>query len=157
MPLVLVQNERTIDGNYDHWKDVTGEQYHFPNVYKNKIEAGEPFIYYRGVRTAGGKRRKSPEYFGTGIIGETWRDAEIPIDAPKSAWHWFCRIYEFTPFAQPIEWRDSSGKQFEDIPRPLYQTGCRTISQDTFDRILTSAGLGPSESNGCLYSSQILR
>jgi hypothetical protein len=40
MPVVLTQNERTVGGHYDYWKDVTGERYHFPNVYKNKVVAG---------------------------------------------------------------------------------------------------------------------
>lgn len=33
-PLVLVQNERTAGGHFDHWEDVTGERYHFPNQYR---------------------------------------------------------------------------------------------------------------------------
>lgn len=35
--LVLVQNERTVGGNFDHWEDVVGERYHFPNQYRNRI------------------------------------------------------------------------------------------------------------------------
>lgn len=36
-PLVLVQAEATIDGEYDDWNDLTGEQYHFPNQYRNRV------------------------------------------------------------------------------------------------------------------------
>ena len=82
MPLVLVQNERTATVTYEHWKDITGEQYHFPNIYKNRIVAGKPFVYYRGTRRAGG-RRGIPEYFGCGMIGEVWRDDDIPESDPK--------------------------------------------------------------------------
>ena len=32
MSLVLVQNEVTVSEEYAHWKDVTGEQYHFTLV-----------------------------------------------------------------------------------------------------------------------------
>jgi len=61
---------------------VTGVQYHYPNGYKNLIRSGERFVYYRGVRRAGNKRGIA-EYFGTGLVGEVWRDERIPEDAPK--------------------------------------------------------------------------
>lgn len=48
--LVLVENEVTTGGHYDHWQDVTGERYQFPNQYRGKVTPGRPFIYYRGVR-----------------------------------------------------------------------------------------------------------
>lgn len=32
--LILVQNERTFEKQYDHWEDVLGERYHYPNIYK---------------------------------------------------------------------------------------------------------------------------
>jgi len=66
-PLVLVQNERTAGGHFDHWEDVTGERYHFPNQYRNRVVPGRPFVYYRGVRRSG--ERGTPEYFGTGRAG----------------------------------------------------------------------------------------
>lgn len=54
--LVLVQNERTAGALYDHWEDVEGELYHFPNQYIGIIQEGKKFVYYRGVRRAGSKR-----------------------------------------------------------------------------------------------------
>ena len=51
-PIVLVENEVTAGGRYDHWQDVTDERYQFPNVYRNKVQLGRRFIYYRGVRRA---------------------------------------------------------------------------------------------------------
>jgi hypothetical protein len=47
--LVLVENEVTAGGRYDHWQDVTGERYQFPNQYRGKVTTGRPFIYYRGI------------------------------------------------------------------------------------------------------------
>ena len=55
MPIALVQNERTAAEAYEHWKDITGEQYHFPNQYKNRVVPGQCFIYDRGTRRADGK------------------------------------------------------------------------------------------------------
>jgi hypothetical protein len=81
MPIVLVQNSVMANPGYD-WKDLEGEQYHFPNQYKNRCTSGTPFVYYRGTRRADGKRA-IPEYFGSGRIGEVWRDESIPESAPK--------------------------------------------------------------------------
>ena len=58
-PLVLVENEVTAGGRYDHWQDVTGERYQFPNQYRNKVITDRPFIYYRGVRRADGSRGRA--------------------------------------------------------------------------------------------------
>jgi hypothetical protein len=73
MNVFLVQNERTVGGQYDHWKDVEGERYHFPNQYKGKTVEGNRFIYYRGVRRPTG-RSAIPEYFGIGKVGKVWLD-----------------------------------------------------------------------------------
>ena len=45
--LVLVQAEATKDRKYDFWEDNTGEQYHYPNGYKNRIQPGKSFVYYK--------------------------------------------------------------------------------------------------------------
>ena len=54
-PLVLVENDVTSEGKYDHWADATGEQYNFPNKYRNMIIEGRRFVYYRGVRRVGSR------------------------------------------------------------------------------------------------------
>src|SRR6185503_16885091 len=103
-PLVLVENEATVGGRYDDWKDVTGERYHFPNQYRNRVIPGRPFVYYRGSRRAHG-RRGQPEDFGYGTIGDVWRDPDVPTDAPKRDWHWFCAIdeYQLFPYSVPAK------------------------------------------------------
>jgi hypothetical protein len=68
MPLVLVQNPVIANEGFD-WKDIEGEQYHFPNQYKNRCVTGTPFVYYRGQRRPD-RKRAVPEYFGTGRIGD---------------------------------------------------------------------------------------
>ncbi len=72
-PLVLVQADATVGGEYDDWNDLTGEQYRFPNQYRNRVISGRRFIYYRGVRRQGGGRGQA-EYFGHGRIGAVWLD-----------------------------------------------------------------------------------
>jgi hypothetical protein len=99
-PIVLAQNEVTV--NPDHqWKDILGEQYHFPNQYRNIIQPGTPFVYYRGVRRTSGKRA-DPEYMGCGVVGDVWRDNSVPEAAPRKNWAWFCQITEYLPFLRPV-------------------------------------------------------
>ena len=75
-PIVLVENEVTIGGEHDDWRDETGNQYHFPNQYRGRVQEGRRFVYYRGVRREAG--RGPAEYFGCGRIGTVWRDEAIP-------------------------------------------------------------------------------
>ena len=67
--LVLVQNEATKGGDYDFWEDNTGEQYHYPNTYKNKVLTGSNFIYYKSRLRKDGSYGEAG-YFGFGTIGE---------------------------------------------------------------------------------------
>lgn len=69
--LVLVQTESTKDGKYDLWEDNTGEQYHYPNGYKNRIQPGKSFIYYKTQLRKGGGTGVAG-YFGYGVIGEVF-------------------------------------------------------------------------------------
>jgi hypothetical protein len=142
MPVVLVQNPVIIDPEFD-WKDILGEQYHFPNKYKNRCRTDTPFIYYRGTRRPGGKRA-DPEYFGRGIVGDVWRDNEIPESSPKKNWAWYCRILDYVPFQTPIPAK-INGEFIEKIPRNHWSEGVRTLPQDTFDRILVLAGCTPAD------------
>lgn len=139
--LVLVENEVTVDAKFDDWKDVTGERYHFPNQYRNQFVEGRRFVYYRGVRRAAGVRG-TPEYFGTGTIGEIWRDSDIPEDSPKVRWKWFCNIEDYEPLQNPVPAK-IEGKPFEDIADNLWGVGVRPLSRRVLEEILKSAGLSP--------------
>jgi hypothetical protein len=75
MPVVLVSNDPNTSELRDQWKDVTGVQYHFPNMYRNIIKPGEHFVYYRGVHREVGPRGPAI-YFGTGVAGAVWLDPE---------------------------------------------------------------------------------
>lgn len=133
-PVVLVENEVTVGGKYDSWKDVTGETYHFPNNYRNLVVSGTPFIYYRGSRRKGGGRGE-PEYFGCGYVGEVLLDPEVRPDAPRKNWKWFAEIEGFVPFPHPVPAK-LGGRFFEPIPRNLWSMGVRRISQEAYESIL---------------------
>lgn len=139
MPLVLVENERTIGGLYDSWQDATGRRYHFPNVYRSKVHQGDWFVYYRGVRKQKG-RRPHPEYFGVGRISGVDRDPEVDESAPKRAWKWYCSLADYVRFPEPVSWK-RDGETLERIKSNFFRDGVRTISQETFEEILGGAGL----------------
>ncbi len=138
-PLVLVENEVTVDGEYDHWADDTGVRYHYPNQYKNRVVTGRPFVYYKGTRRRDGRSGK-PEYFGTGVVGRIWRDPDVPESAPKKNWKWHCEIEDYR--ALPASVLAKQGDEYiESIDRYLgWRTGVREISWEAFRRILSLGG-----------------
>ena len=138
-PISLTENEATVGGHYDHWQDVTGERYQFPNQYRNLVVTGRPFIYYRGVRRKH-RKRGDPEYFGHGFIGEVWRDSEVPRTRPKRNWKWFCKIDDYRPFKRPVPFADEHG-YLERIPRNQYRVAVRETSQEIYQLILKKAGV----------------
>lgn len=135
--LVLVQNERTAGGNFDHWEDVVGERYHFPNQYRNRMVPGRSFVYYRGVRRSG-NRRGVPEYFG---IGRIWRDPRVPATEPKSRWRWLCDIEDYRPFLILVPAKEN-GRYFEQIPFNHWSVAIRELPIEVFRRILKIADIG---------------
>ncbi len=136
--LVLVQNERTAGGHFDHWEDVTGERYHFPNQYRNRIVPGRPFVYYRGVRRNVGLG--NAEYFGVGQIGRVWPDARVPESEPRRKWRWFCEIEDYRMFVSPVPAK-IDGQYLESIARNQWGVAVRKLPIDAFARILDLAGL----------------
>jgi hypothetical protein len=147
MPLVLVQNPVIVNEGYE-WKDIEGEQYHFPNQYKNRCATGAPFVYYRGTRRPDGKRA-TPEYFGYGHIGEVWRDETISELSPKKDWAWYCAIIDYVPFQSPVPAK-IGGAFLERIARNHWSVGIRPLPQDVFDRIMDLAGIAPGGDNESL-------
>lgn len=138
MPLVLTSNDSNVSDRYQ-WKDVTGVQYHYPNIYRNLIKAGEPFIYYRGVRRTSGPRRPA-EYFGQGTIGSIWPDPETADAAPKNK-AWYCGIDEFIPFSPTVPAK-LDGVFLEKIPSNMWRSGVRQLPQAIFDTITGLSGVG---------------
>ena len=141
LPIVLTESERTAGGVYDSWKDITGEQYHFPNQYRKKVLPGRPFIYYKGVRRAHG-RSDTPVYFGAGRIGAVWRDDDIAPETPKNKWQWFCSIEQYVPFPTPVVFKDVDDQHYEDVTHSNhFRTAVRIVSPGCFSAILSAAGM----------------
>jgi hypothetical protein len=139
-PLVLFEAEATAGGKYDSWQDTTGEQYHFPNQYRKRVNSGRRFVYYRGMRrTAGGRGRA--EYFGHGRIGSVWLDESSAHQPRKSRWAWFCSILDYVEFPRPVAAKQN-GKYIEDIAHSRgWQVGVRLLMEDAYHEILGLAGL----------------
>lgn len=140
MPLIFAQNEITeSDFNY---ADVTGVQYQYPKrMYKNIIQPGERFIYYRGRRTS--HSTHSPQvYFGTGIVGDIHTDSG---DTSRL----ICDILDYKPFDTPIPFKLDSDDYLEmgGVRKGYYQSGVRRISEEEFQRILSLANIFGSENH----------
>ncbi len=148
LPLVLVENERTTGGNYDHWQDATGERYQFPNGYRNKLLTGRRFIYYRGSLRKDGSRR-TPEYFGHGVIAEVVEDPSNDPNKKKQSRKWLAAIGDYTPFPNPVEFK-KSGVPYEEIPQNLWGMAVREISEETYAAIIAESGviLGELDTTG---------
>ncbi len=140
--LVLVENEVTMGSEYHFWEDHTGVQYQYPNQFKNRIRSGRPFVYYRGVRRRGSRRGRA-EYFGTGTIGQVWRDPTIPRGVPRRSWRWFCSMEDYRPFEQPVPAKPGS-RPYEKIESSMgSRTAVREIPWDTFQKILAAGMASP--------------
>ena len=150
-PLILVENERTEGGHYDHWQDATGERYQFPNGYRNKVIAGRRFIYYRGTRRAGGGRR-IPEYFGHGVISEVFEDPNNDPNGKKQNRKWIAYVGDYTPFPRPVEFK-KEGMPYEKIPKNLWGVAVREISEETYNSILSDSGIPPGDAEVSIRKS----
>jgi Domain of unknown function (DUF3883) len=138
-PLVLVENEVTVGARYDSWKDVTGERYHFPNQYRNRVFEGRKFVYYRGTRRVSGQRG-TPEYFGVGTVGQVWQDPETHRAIPSSKRHWFAEVQDYRAFPRAVPAK-YNGKYLEKIPQNFWGVGVRVLPRETYNRILELSGL----------------
>ena len=139
-PIVLVQNEATVGGEYDFWEDHTGVQYQYPNQYRNRIRSGRPFVYYRGVRRADGSRGEQ-EYFGRGVIGRTWLDPSQPADIPKKDRRWYCAVEDFEEFSKPVPAKRADGSNIEGLTGSMaWRTGVRELSITAYNEISSFAG-----------------
>lgn len=145
-PLILAENEVSAGASFD-WKDVTGERYHFPNAYKNKIVPGARFIYYKGARRNDGSRAV-PEYFGSGTIGSVYSSPDT-VNLPSANRQWIADIAEYQPFSHPVPFRDNTGLYLESgtkaVATNYFGTGVRAIDHDGFHKIL-SLGLAETQS-----------
>jgi hypothetical protein len=140
MPLILTQNESNSESHFDY-ADVEGVQYQYPNQYRNKIKPGERFIYYRGSIDLNRKKR-TPHYFGHGIIADVGLDS--PPNTPLGKRLWLATIDEYSQFDTPVlfthegEYLETNGRR-----RGYFQPGVREVSEPDFDEILKLGVINP--------------
>ena len=143
MPIVLTQNESTADGKFDFWEDIEGEQYHYPNTYRNLIRAGERFVYYRSA----GRGRSIPEYFGWGTVAAVEPDQRTEKQ-PARRRRWYCFIEDYVRFTEAVPFK-LDGKYLESTGRTTpvkarhHSNGVRRLEQPAYEAILRLAELNP--------------
>ena len=127
MPLVLATGAATESGH--SYADVLGSSYEYPKAYRNLIQSGELFVYYRGRRVEGGGTRPQV-YLGCGTIGEVTAGSDPNLLR--------CDIPEFSLFAEPVGFRKPDGTYLEPagIRRGYFQAGVRRIDQAAWEQIV---------------------
>ena len=132
MPVVLAINESTASGH--KYNDKLGVSYEYPTIYRNTIQTGDQFVYYRGSRGKNGER-VTPAYLGTGIIGKI---APSPLISDCLV----CDIVDYQPFPIALPFKDSADDPFEpggEVGGRFYQRGVRKITEEAFARIKAEA------------------
>ena len=66
MAVILVQNEKTASGEFDHYQDETGKRYQFPSKYKNKILPGDFLSIIVGLEK---KMEKEEKQLNISVMG----------------------------------------------------------------------------------------
>ena len=132
MPVVLTINESTASGH--KYNDKLGVSYEYPTIYRNTIQTGDQFVYYRGSRGKNDERI-TPAYLGTGTIGKIG-------PSPLVSDCLVCEIVDYQPFPIPLPFKDSEDHPFEpggEAGGRFYQKGVRKITDETFTRIKAEA------------------
>ena len=106
MPLILTQNEATESGHA--YADVLGQSYEYPPRYRNQIQTGEQFVYYRGSAY----ERRRPATAGLPrcrLIGA--------ITPAAATGRLTCEIEDFLPFPEPLPFKDGNAYREPGPPR----------------------------------------
>jgi hypothetical protein len=134
MPLVLTQNDATVEGH--DYRDVLGVSYEYPTRYRSLIRSGERFVYYRGRRTSVGPDQPQA-YFGAGIIGTI-------TPAPNGRLR--CSIEDYRPFSEPLPFRHGEDYYEKRAAGRGSQTGlhfrqgARALTEAEYSAIIRDAG-----------------
>lgn len=111
MPTIIVEND------ISQWNDVTGEVYHFPKRYKNRLLTGEKVIYYKSkIKDKSFEARRlsnSQHYFGVAEIGDV-----ISINNGKELQ---AEIINFRPFISAVYFKQND-QYLEKIPENKKKT-----------------------------------
>ncbi|MEW8348280.1 MAG: hypothetical protein AB2687_08210 [Candidatus Thiodiazotropha taylori] len=133
---VITQNDES------NWNDYKGDLYHYPSRYRDILEPGCKVVYYKGKMRdqlyESERLSPNPHYFGVGVIGESIEDP----DSNKN--DWYCEIQDYQEFEKAVPFKVNND-YLEVIPDNLktnyWRYGVRTIDEETFERILSSAAV----------------
>lgn len=131
--LIITENDES------QWDDKTGEYYHFPSKYKNKLVKGAKVIYYKGKRNNKDFVRLSndPHYFGIAEIGDIERDL-----SENSKNSFYARIENYQPFISAVDFKDADGTYLENVlTKNHFRDGVRVIDDTIYSKILVETNL----------------
>ena len=131
--LIITENDES------QWDDKTGEYYHFPSRYKNKLTEGSKIIYYTGKRKNKNFVRLSndPHYFGIATIGKIEEDLS---DIEKKSF--YAKIQDYQPFIYPVGLKDKDGSYLENvINKNHFRDGVRLTSEEIYIKIISEDNL----------------
>jgi putative restriction endonuclease len=118
------------------YKDVKGMQYHFPRVYKSRVEqmVGDKFVYYEELKGHEGRY-----YTGCGIVTRLREDPELDG-------HYYADLQDFIDFDRLVPYREDGGFESKlvmsngNINGGTAQSAVRLIDEQEFAKIIL-AGL----------------
>jgi len=137
--LIIAENDES------QWDDKTGEYYHFPSKYKNKLITGSKVIYYKGKRKNKNFIRLSddPHYFGIATIGAIEKDM-----SENSKNSFYALIENYQPFIYAIDFKDINGSYLENVlTKSHFRDGVRQINEEIYLKILSKGNLLEDQSN----------
>jgi hypothetical protein len=134
MPLVFTQNVTTASGH--SYADELGVAYEYPRRYRTWVQAGEPFVYYRGRRRPTGSLEPQV-YLGVGVVGEVTPSPVLD--------RLICAVEDFEEFTPPVSFK-IEGEYLENLGNVpperaglYFRPGVRRIDEGTYARILAAA------------------
>lgn len=122
--LIITENDES------QWDDKTGEYYHFPLKYKNKLTKGSKITYYKGKRKNKNFIRLSndPHYFGIATISTIEKD--LSENTKNSL---YARIENYQPFIYAVNFKDIDGHYLETVfTKNHFRDGVRLINEGIY-------------------------
>lgn len=123
------------------WEDQTGNVYHFPTKYINKLTSGSLVIYYKGSmkkkQYLSKRMSPDPHYFAMARIGEIYKDEENDRN-------YYAEILDYISFPHPVAIKEGDN-YLERIPESrknnYWRDGVRLIDEDIYKSIIIKSGL----------------
>lgn len=145
---MLVNYVIIAENDESKWEDQTGNVYHFPTKYINKLTSGSLVIYYKGLMKKKeylSKRMSSdPHYFAMATIGEIYKDEE-------NHKNYYAEILDYISFPHPVPIKENDN-YLEQIPesrkKNYWRDGVRQIDESIYKSIILKSGLDLEDIGG---------